>query len=310
MAGDWIKMRCNLWDDPRVARLCDLTDCGEAAIVGGLYWLWSAADQHSEDGLMPGLTRKSIDRKTGIQGFGDALESIGWVSFSDDGAGIVRFDEHNGKSAKRRCSESVRKMSARHADKSETNEGQKPDKPQQSCAPREREEKSKPPISEQTTSTTITCYPEPEIPLSSSLSDFDARAKAMAARLAKREAARGARVVATASDRRIVAWAQAGLTDSQFSEAYDMAMAQRESDRSNQPINVGFLDLFVAKILNPSDAPSSVSGVIKAWHETASGIEAKGKELGIPPPSAATGGFPAFKARVFKAAGMAIEAAA
>lgn len=37
MAGDWIKMRGNLWDDPRVAKLCDLTDQGEAAIVGALY---------------------------------------------------------------------------------------------------------------------------------------------------------------------------------------------------------------------------------------------------------------------------------
>lgn len=48
MAGDWIKMRSNLWDDPRVARICDLTDVGEAAVVGGLYWLWATADQHSE----------------------------------------------------------------------------------------------------------------------------------------------------------------------------------------------------------------------------------------------------------------------
>lgn len=151
MAGDWIKMRCNLWDDPRVARLCDLTDSGEAAIVGGLYWLWASADQHSEDGMMPGLTARSIDRKTGIPGLGDALAAVGWVEFEDDGALIVRFEEHNGKSAKRRCSESVRKMSARHADKPQTCSGQDADAAQQSCAPREREreEKSQQPISEQ-----------------------------------------------------------------------------------------------------------------------------------------------------------------
>ena len=42
MAGDWIKMRGNLWDDPRVAKLCDLTDCGEAQIIGKVsYWLWA-----------------------------------------------------------------------------------------------------------------------------------------------------------------------------------------------------------------------------------------------------------------------------
>ena len=34
MAGDWIKMRSsNLWDDPRIARLCDTTDQPEAMTV-------------------------------------------------------------------------------------------------------------------------------------------------------------------------------------------------------------------------------------------------------------------------------------
>ena len=120
MAGDWIKMRSNLWDDPRVSRLCDITNAKEAAIVGGLYWLWSSADQHSTNGLLSGLTAKAIDRKSGIKGFGDALISIGWVSESAEGVQVVRFDEHNGKSAKRRCAESVRKMSARDADKKQT----------------------------------------------------------------------------------------------------------------------------------------------------------------------------------------------
>lgn len=79
MAGDWIKMRGNLWDDPRVSRLCDITDQGEAAIIGGLYWLWSTADQHTVDGVMPGLTLRQIDRKTGVPGLAKALCEIGWI---------------------------------------------------------------------------------------------------------------------------------------------------------------------------------------------------------------------------------------
>ena len=92
MSGDWIKMRSNLWDDPRVARLCDLTDASESAVIGGLYWLWASADQHSEDGTMLGLTLRSIDRKTQISGFGAALVSIGWLDDDADGVRIVRFD--------------------------------------------------------------------------------------------------------------------------------------------------------------------------------------------------------------------------
>jgi hypothetical protein len=144
MAGDWIKMRGNLWDDPRVSKLCDLCDCGEAQVIGALYWLWAAADQHTEDGLMPGLTLRQIDRKTGVQGFGAALCQIGWLEDGADGVRIVNFEEHNGTSAKRRCTDAqrkanVRSVSASEADKDRTDEGQKTP----NLGAREREEKEK-----------------------------------------------------------------------------------------------------------------------------------------------------------------------
>lgn len=103
MSGDWIKMRGNLWDDPRIAKLVDMTDSSEAAVVGALYWLWSTADQHTEDGIMPGLSLRQIDRKTGVQGFGAGLCAIGWLADHPDGVRIVGFTEHNGSSAKKRC---------------------------------------------------------------------------------------------------------------------------------------------------------------------------------------------------------------
>ena len=129
MAGDWIKMRGNLWDDPRVSGLCDQTGAQEAAIIGGLYWLWTTADQHTEDGVLPGMTLRAIDRKTGIESFGQALVSIGWINELDDGILICRFDEHNGTSAKRRCMEAQRKansrkLSANNADITPTENGQ------------------------------------------------------------------------------------------------------------------------------------------------------------------------------------------
>ena len=113
MAGDWIKMRSNLWDDPRIARLCDTTDQPEAMVIGGLYWLWSAADQHTEDGLMVGLSLRQIDRKTGIKGFGEALVAVAWIAEEGEGIRIVNFDEHNGSSAKKRAQ--TAKRVAKHA---------------------------------------------------------------------------------------------------------------------------------------------------------------------------------------------------
>lgn len=128
MAGDWIKMRGNLWDDPRVSKLCDLTDCGESQIVGGLYWLWATADQHTEDGVMPGLTLRQIDRKTGIVGFGAALCDIGWLADHPEGVRIIKFEEHNGESAKRRSSDAQRKANVRKvSDKLRTDDGQNAD---------------------------------------------------------------------------------------------------------------------------------------------------------------------------------------
>ena len=144
-AGDWIKMRNNLWDDPRISQICDLTDALEATVIGGLYWLWSAADEHTEDGFMPGLSTSGIDRKTGVKGLGKALVSIGWIEDGEGGITILRFDEHNGSSAKRRSADAQRKansrnLSAQDADTSRTEEGQD----RTSCGAREeknREEK-------------------------------------------------------------------------------------------------------------------------------------------------------------------------
>lgn len=125
MAGEWIKMRTNLWDDPRVSRLCDITDQPEAMVIGGLYWLWAMADEHSEDGFLPGLTLRAVDRKTCVIGLGAALVDIGWLEEQDDGLRVVNFDDHNGGSAKRRSMDAkrkatVRKVSASDADKKTT----------------------------------------------------------------------------------------------------------------------------------------------------------------------------------------------
>lgn len=121
MAGEWIKLRTNLWDDPRIARLCDLTEQPEAMVIGGLYWLWAMADEHTEDGLLNGLTLRAIDRKTGVAGLAAALVQVGWLREAEQGVEVVNFDEHNGVSAKRRCMEAKRKagsrnVSASHAD--------------------------------------------------------------------------------------------------------------------------------------------------------------------------------------------------
>jgi hypothetical protein len=106
--SNWIKMRSNLWDDPRIAKICDITNKPEREVIGGLYWIWSMADDQSTDGRLEGLSLGAIDRKTGLKGLGAALVKIGWILESEDGVEIARFDEHNGASAKRRSTEAKR----------------------------------------------------------------------------------------------------------------------------------------------------------------------------------------------------------
>jgi len=143
MAGDWIKMRTNLWDDPRVSNLCDLTGCNEAAVIGGLYWLWATADDHSADGELHGLTLAAIARKTGVPNLGAALCQIGWIEEIDGGVLIVRFDDHNGTSAKKRAD--TAKRVAKHRSNADVTHDALQD--EDSCVTgalaREREEKEK-----------------------------------------------------------------------------------------------------------------------------------------------------------------------
>ena len=96
-------MRSNLWDDPRIAKICDITNKPEREVIGGLYWIWSMADEQSTDGRLEGLSLGAIDRKTGLKGLGAALVKVGWILENEDGVEIARFDEHNGVSAKRRA---------------------------------------------------------------------------------------------------------------------------------------------------------------------------------------------------------------
>ena len=151
MAGDWIKMRSNLWDDPRIAGVCDRTGASEAQVIGALYWLWTTADQHTQDGFMGGLTTASVNRKTAVDGFAQALIEVGWLEHAEGGLTVPRFDEHNGVSAKRRASEakrkgSVRNVSASHADKKRTPCGQVAELEKE----REKERESKSSVSKDT----------------------------------------------------------------------------------------------------------------------------------------------------------------
>lgn len=119
----WIKMKSNLQTHPKVAMIAARLRVPVWAAVGALHAVWSAADQHTEDGTLD-MNAACLDALTGIKGISAAMLSVGWLVENGDSMQIPAFEEHQGQSAKRRAVESVRKMSARDADTKRTKIGQ------------------------------------------------------------------------------------------------------------------------------------------------------------------------------------------
>ncbi len=102
MAGEWIKMRADLFTHPKVFKIADLLGKDELHVVGALLAFWAWAHSHAVDGRVDGATSHLIDRATRVPGLSDALVSVGWLEFDDAGVAIPRFDVHNSDSAKER----------------------------------------------------------------------------------------------------------------------------------------------------------------------------------------------------------------
>lgn len=103
MAGDWIKMRCNLDTDPAVFQIAEALEMDELAVVGRLWKVWAWADQHCADCNAVSVTRNVLDRITSTPGFADAMQKVGWLEGLDGALSFPHFDRHNGQTAKKRA---------------------------------------------------------------------------------------------------------------------------------------------------------------------------------------------------------------
>lgn len=115
MAGDWIKMRNDLADDPAVIALTDKLGLDEFAVVGRLHRFWAWLDRHSENGNAVSVTKMWIDRYISATGFAQAMIEVGWLSETEAGISIPNFDRHNGQTAKKRGNTAKRVAKVRNA---------------------------------------------------------------------------------------------------------------------------------------------------------------------------------------------------
>lgn len=102
MAGDWIKFELTTLDKPEVCQLADLANIDMDAVVGKLLRVWGWFDQHTESGNAPSVSKRLLDRLTGVSGFCDLMKSVGWMLEDDGVISLPSFERHNGKTAKNR----------------------------------------------------------------------------------------------------------------------------------------------------------------------------------------------------------------
>lgn len=127
MAGDWIKMRSDLFTHPKVVRISSALKADTLRTVGGLMSVWCLFDAHSVDGELEGYTLDALDDHLRWPGFALAMVGVKWLEQRGESLVLPEFDTHNGASAKRRAQDAdrkrgVRKESAPKADKKRTRE--------------------------------------------------------------------------------------------------------------------------------------------------------------------------------------------
>jgi len=137
MAGDWIKMRTTLEDDPTVLYIVSqISVTGVTTdqtllsrmVVGCLHKLWSIADAQTRDGRLVAYTPEVLDRKIGLPGFTELAASAAtpWIIIEDDALVIPKHDRHLSKNAKKRAEAAERQRESREQRKAASQESVTP----------------------------------------------------------------------------------------------------------------------------------------------------------------------------------------
>lgn len=123
MSVEWIKMRVVLQTHPKVVRILSATKADKFRVIGGLHAVWSVFDAHSVDGRLVGYTPQALDHVIGWEGFSEAMIAVKWMVFDgEETLMLPEFDEHNGKSGKRRAEDQKRKRESRKSPQTVTQE--------------------------------------------------------------------------------------------------------------------------------------------------------------------------------------------
>ena len=149
MSGNWIKMRVDLYRDPKVCAIADILLNADSELaryvsqnkqsdmcvtrnvmrnvtVGALLSVWGVMrtrGKRVDDDLVCRCARHAvIDDIAEVPGFGEAMLSVGWVEETDEGIVFPRFfEEHNvdpAETAKKKNAERQRRFREKSKDQS------------------------------------------------------------------------------------------------------------------------------------------------------------------------------------------------
>ena len=130
MAGDWIAMRLDLYEDPAVAYMAERLGEREEVIVGFLHRVWSWASRQCHDGSVTNVTLMSLGRVTALPDFPQLMVEAGWLEHGtdDNGRPYVSFpnwERWMAESAKKRLLAAKRQNKKRHADVTKTSRSER-----------------------------------------------------------------------------------------------------------------------------------------------------------------------------------------
>ncbi len=118
MAGDWIKMREDLHEDPAVLWMAQELDVRPETIVGMCHRFWGLVSRQTRDGCLRGPRLASLGNVLGLPGFPELLIRAGWLEYDDSNpempiTTIPQFERHLSESAKKRVLEAEKKRKQR-----------------------------------------------------------------------------------------------------------------------------------------------------------------------------------------------------
>lgn len=114
MAGDWLPIDHDLPDKLEVIGIMGMTGASVEIVCHRLFLLWRLADRQTVDGVLVGVTPCGLaERLGGTKDFWLAVETVGWLRFTKNGAIVPGFAERFGNSARNRILSCKRMQSLR-----------------------------------------------------------------------------------------------------------------------------------------------------------------------------------------------------